>query len=210
MFLKRTILAFVLICLAAVVASAAVAGQSPSERVHEGVDRIIETLSDPVMQDPARHDEALGRLLHVAEEYIDFELVTKFAVGRPWLQMSDDLRTRLQDAFMELLEYSYLKTIPAYGGQDVQYTREDISGSNAKVQTVVTDKDKKIIVEFRLKIVQGRWMIYDVVAEGVSLVMNYRSQFAEVLNKGTGEDLLKAIQDRIRQINQGKEGQPAS
>lgn len=210
MSLKRTILAFVLICLAAAGASAAVAGQSPTDRVREGVDRIVETLSDPVMQDPARHDEALGRLLRVAEDYIDFELVTKFAVGRPWLQMSDDLRVKLQDAFMQLLEHSYLKSIPAYGGQNVEYTREDVSGGNAKVQTAITDKDKKIIVEFRLKFVQGKWMIYDVVAEGVSLVMNYRSQFAEVLNKGTGEDLLKAIQDRIMQINQGKEGQPAS
>jgi len=146
----------------------------------------------------------------VAEQYIDFDLVTKYAVGRPWLNMSPDLRAQLREAFVSLLERSYLKRIPAYGGQNVEYKREDIAGNNAKVQTEIIDKDKKIIVEFRLKIVQGTWMIYDVVAEGVSLVMNYRSQFAEVLNKGTGEDLLKTIQDRIEQIDQGKEEEPTS
>ncbi|EGB15270.1 toluene tolerance family protein [Pseudodesulfovibrio mercurii] len=210
MILKRIALALVLVCLVAVGASAAVAGQSPTERVHEGVDKLVEMLSDPVMQDPARHDEAIARLRAVAEQYIDFGLVTMYAVGRPWLDMSPDLRTRLVDAFVKLLERSYLKRIPAYGGQDVNYTREEIAGKNAKVQTEIIDKDKKIIVEFRLKIVQGKWMIYDVIAEGVSLVMNYRSQFAEVLNKGTGEDLLKTIQDRIEQIDQGKEEEPAS
>lgn len=207
---RRIALSFVLACLMAVGASAAVAGQSPTERVREGVDQIVKMLSDPAMQDPARHDEAVERLREAAEQYIDFGLVTKFAVGRPWLDMSPDLRARLQEAFVKLLERSYLKRIPAYGGQDVQYTREDISGNNAKVQTEIIDKDKKIVVEFRLKIVQGQWMVYDVVAEGVSLVMNYRSQFAEVLSKGTGEDLLKTIQNRIEQIDLGKEEEPAS
>lgn len=210
MFLKRVAIALALICLMALGASAAVAGQSPSERVHEGVDRIIEMLSDPDMQDPAKHDEAITRLRIAAEEYIDFGLVTKYAVGRPWLDMSDDLRARLQEAFIKLLERSYLKRIPAYGGQNVEYKSELISGGNAKVQTEIIDKDKKIVVEFRLKMVQGKWMIYDVVAEGVSLVMNYRSQFAEVLSKGTGEDLLKVIQDRIQKIDQGQEEEPAS
>ncbi|WP_207264169.1 ABC transporter substrate-binding protein [Desulfovibrio sp. Huiquan2017] len=210
MICRRIALSFVLACLMAVGASAAMAGQSPTERVREGVDQIVKMLSDPAMQDPVRHDEAVERLREAAEQYIDFGLVTKFAVGRPWLDMSPDLRGRLQEAFVKLLERSYLKRIPAYGGQDVQYTREDISGNNAKVQTEIIDKDKKIVVEFRLKIVQGQWMVYDVVAEGVSLVMNYRSQFAEVLNKGTGEDLLKTIQNRIEQIDLGKEEEPAS
>ncbi|HKI80200.1 MAG TPA: ABC transporter substrate-binding protein, partial [Pseudodesulfovibrio sp.] len=200
----------VLGCLLLLGAPAAEAAQSPSDRVHEGVDQIIRMLSDPAMQDPARHDDAIARLREVAEQYIDFDLVTKYAVGRPWLNMSPDLRAQLREAFVSLLERSYLKRIPAYGGQNVEYKREDIAGNNAKVQTEIIDKDKKIIVEFRLKIVQGTWMIYDVVAEGVSLVMNYRSQFAEVLNKGTGEDLLKTIQDRIEQIDQGKEEEPAS
>jgi len=203
-------LAIVLGCLLLLGAPAAEAAQSPSDRVHEGVDQIIRMLSDPAMQDPARHDDAIARLREVAEQYIDFDLVTKYAVGRPWLNMSPDLRAQLREAFVSLLERSYLKRIPAYGGQNVEYKREDIAGNNAKVQTEIIDKDKKIIVEFRLKIVQGTWMIYDVVAEGVSLVMNYRSQFAEVLNKGTGEDLLKTIQDRIEQIDQGKEEEPAS
>jgi phospholipid transport system substrate-binding protein len=210
MVCKKITLALVLGCLLVFGVSAAGAAQSPTERVHEGVDEIVKMLSDPAMQDPARHDQAISRLREVAEQYIDFGMVTKYAVGRPWLDMSPELREQLQEAFVKLLERSYLKRIPAYGGQNVEYKREEISGNNAKVQTEIIDNDKKIVVEFRLKIVQGQWMIYDVVAEGVSLVMNYRSQFAEVLNKGTGEDLLKTIQDRIEQIDQGKEEEPAS
>ncbi|MCJ2165869.1 ABC transporter substrate-binding protein [Pseudodesulfovibrio sp. S3] len=189
---------------------AAQAGQTPSERVKEGVSQLIDMLSDPIMQDQEQHDAAITRLRGIAEQYIDFGLVTKYAVGKPWLDMSDALRLQVQEAFMKLLEKSYLKRIPAYGGQNVEYTNEIVSGDKAKVQTEIIDKDKKIIVEFRLKIVQGKWMIYDIVAEGVSLVMNYRSQFSEVLNQGTGEDLLKVIQDRIEQIDQAQQKEDES
>lgn len=210
--MKKLVFSLFLACLLLAGGAAASAGQTPTERVREGADRLIAMLADPVMQDPAQHEAAITRLRETAEEYIDFDLVTKYAVGRPWLDMSDDLRLRLTDAFMKLLERTYLKRIPAYGGQNVEYKNELISGDKAKVQTEIIDKDKKIVVEFRLKIVQEVWMIYDVVAEGVSLVMNYRSQFSEVLNQGTGEDLLKVILDRIEQIDQARQGEeePAS
>ena len=202
MFGKRLVLSAMLVCLLVSAGSAAQAAQKPTERVREGVDLLITMLSDPAMQDPAQHDQAIARLREAAEKYIDFTLVTKYAVGRPWLDMSDQLRSDLVEAFIKLLERSYLKRIPAYGGQNVEYKNEQISGTSAKVVTELIDNDKKIVVEFRLKIVQEQWMIYDVVAEGVSLVMNYRSQFAEVLNKGTGEDLLKVIQDRIQELDE--------
>ncbi|AMK10468.1 MAG: ABC transporter substrate-binding protein [Pseudodesulfovibrio sp.] len=205
MVLRRLIPALFLTCLLATAGSAALAGQTPTERVREGADKLIEMLSDPDMQDAAKHDAAIDRLRAVADEYIDFGLVTKYAVGRPWLEMSDDLRTKLTEAFVNLLERSYLKQIPTYGGQNVDYKSELVQGDRAKVVTEIIDNDKKIVVEFRLKIVQEKWMIYDIVAEGVSLVMNYRSQFAEILNQGTGEDLLKVIEDRIRKIDEGQE-----
>lgn len=205
MVCRRLIPAMALICLLAIGASAALAGQTPTERVREGADKLIATLSDPDIQDAAKHDAAIARLRAVAEQYIDFGLVTKYAVGRPWLDMSDDLRARLVEAFISLLQRSYLKQVPTYGGQNVDYKSEVVQGDKAKVVTEIIDNDKKIVVEFRLKIVQEKWMIYDVVAEGVSLVMNYRSQFAEILNQGTGEDLLRAIEDRIRKIDEGQE-----
>lgn len=212
MFVRRLFVSVALVCLMASAGSAAMAGEKPTDRVREGVDQLILMLSDPQMQDPAQHDQAIEKLRATADKYIDFTLVTKYAVGRPWLDMSDQLRSDLVEAFVKLLERSYLKRIPAYGGQNVEYKSEQISGTNAKVVTELIDNDKKIVVEFRLKDIDGQWMIYDVVAEGVSLVMNYRSQFAEVLNKGTGEDLLKAIHDRIKELDETQQGEvePAS
>jgi len=204
MFVKRLFSSLILVCLLAVGASAALADETPMDRVKEGTDKLIELLSQPEMQDPAKHDAAIAELRKEAEKYIDFRLVTMYSVGKPWLKMSPQMQSDLTEAFIQLLERSYLKRIPAYGGQKVEYKKEMVSGKKAKVLTEIIDKDKKIIVEFRLKIVQEQWMIYDVVAEGVSLVANYRSQFAEVLRDGTPEELLKLIRDRVEKIDKGE------
>jgi phospholipid transport system substrate-binding protein len=203
MVIKRLIFCAVFVLMLSAAAFAAPEA-TPTQRVKQGVDTLITILSDPKMQDPAGHDEAVAELRTAAEKFIDFKLVTMYSVGRPWLDMSPKMQDDLTEAFIKLLERSYLKKIPAYGGQDVVYTKELVQGTKAKVFTELVDKDKKIVVEFRLKTVDNQWMIYDVVAEGVSLVSNYRSQFSQVLADGTPEDLLKIIRERIEKIDAGQ------
>ena len=50
-------------------------------------------------------------------------------------------------------------------------------------------------------------MIYDVVAEGISLMGNYRSQFAQVLHSGTAEDLLKLIRERVKKLDKSEDAE---
>jgi len=201
MFFKRLVSSLLLLCLFAGSAPAALADPTPMERVKAAANEFIEILSDPAMQDPGVHDSSISKLREAAEKYIDFRQVTKLSVGRPWLKMSTQMQNDLTEAFIQLLERTYLKRIPVYGGQDVEYKKEMISGKKAKVLTEIIDKDKKIVVEFRLKIIQKQWMIYDVVAEGVSLVGNYRSQFAQALNNGTPEDLLRLLRERVESLD---------
>ena len=51
-------------------------------------------------------------------------------------------------------------------------------------------------ISYRLRNRNERWRIIDVVIEGVSLVSNYRSQFAEILNRGTIDDLLAKMREK--------------
>ena len=203
MIKKKLIAALLLVCVSLFGASLALADQTPMDRVKEGADKLIKLLSDPSVTDPAKHDAAIAELRTTAEEYIDFRLVTMYAVGKPWLKMSPKLQDDLVEAFIQLLERTYLKKIPAYEGQEVKYNKQDVQGNKARVFTEIDDKDKKIIVEFRLRLVHDSWMIYDVVAEGVSLVANYRSQFSQILSDGDGQKLLELIRNRVKQLDEG-------
>lgn len=202
MFLKKVLFTLLALCALSTFAGAAIAEQGPLERVKEGADKLIKILSDADLQDPAKHDEAIAVLRKTAEEYIDFRMVTMYSIGKPWLKMSPQMQKDLTEAFIKLLERTYLKRIPAYEGQKIDYKAEQVAGKKAKVAAEIIDKDKKIVVEFRLRNSDGVWMIYDMVAEGVSLVSNYRSQFSEVLNDGTPEQLLDLINQRIKKLDE--------
>jgi len=201
---KKIVASLVLACACLLGGAMAQAAQAPIDRVKEGADQLIKMLSDPAVTDPAKHDAAIQDLRATAEKYIDFRLVTMYAVGKPWLDMSPQLQNDLVEAFIQLLERTYLKQIPAYNGQNVHYQKEQVQGNKARVLTEIDDKDKKIIVEFRLQLIQDTWMIYDVVAEGVSLVANYRSQFSQILADGDGQKLLELIRNRVKQLDEGK------
>jgi len=198
--LKKIFFTAALACLLLTV-TPAMAEQSPTERVQEGVAEIIKILSDPEMTLPANHEKGLSALRATAEKYISFRMAAMYSVGKPWLKMSDKVQADLVEAFTELLERTYLQRIPSYGGEHVKYVKEIKAGKKAKVFTQFVAKDKKITVEFRLANIDGTWMLYDTVAEGVSLIANYRTQFSEVLGDGTPEDLISKIRARTKELS---------
>jgi phospholipid transport system substrate-binding protein len=55
-------------------------------------------------------------------------------------------------------------------------------------------KDKKVTITHKLRKVDKRWKIYDVDIQGVSILLTYRSQFDDILRKGTVEDLLSRLE----------------
>ena len=55
-------------------------------------------------------------------------------------------------------------------------------------------EDKKVAMLYKLRKVDKRWKIYDVEIQGVSIILTYRSQFDEILRRGTVKDLLSRLE----------------
>jgi phospholipid transport system substrate-binding protein len=47
----------------------------------------------------------------------------------------------------------------------------------------------------------GQWKVYDIIVEGVSLVKNYRTQFASILNKDKPAQLIQQLNDKLAEQN---------
>ncbi|HSF59492.1 MAG TPA: ABC transporter substrate-binding protein, partial [Candidatus Binatia bacterium] len=99
--------------------------------------------------------------------------------------------------FTALLEKTYADQIDLYDGQQVVYTGESVDGDHAQVDSRIIDKNRQTYsVAYRLHKVGAKWKIYDVVAENISLVNNYRSQFNRVIAKSSFEGLLKMMKEQ--------------
>ncbi|MBN2139547.1 MAG: ABC transporter substrate-binding protein [Desulfovibrionaceae bacterium] len=177
--------------------------QGPQATLKQGVDKLIAILDDPVYKDKSRDTEKVEKLRQTISEYFDFQELSMRAVGKPWLKFTDKQKDDLVDAFSDLLEKTYLGRIGKYDKEKVEYLQELIEGDKAFIKTMIVAKDKQISVDYRM-VKKDRWMVYDVIGEGVSLVKNYRTQFAGILHSGTPDVLIQRIRDKVKDIDEGR------
>jgi phospholipid transport system substrate-binding protein len=125
--------------------------------------------------------EMRTRLIETIKGLFDATELSRRALAANWNKFSAQQQQRFTDAFLTLLQNTYLDRIESYSDEQVHYLDEKLLAENrAEVSTMVSGKGKEIPITYRM-CNDGGWKVYDVVIEGVSLVQNYRNQFAQIL-----------------------------
>lgn len=170
-------------------AGPALAGE-PTEVMRERIDRVVKALESD-------RSHARQSIEQVAEETFDFTEMARRALGPHWRERSPEERTEFTRLFREVLEDAYVGRIERYEGEKIVFAGESVDGPQATVKTrVITRTGTEIPVDYRLHRVDGRWRVYDVVIEGVSLVANYRTQFNRIIQSGSYQDLVERMRRR--------------
>lgn len=118
-----------------------------------------------------------------------------------WRERSTAERKEFVSLFQTLLENSYAGKIESYKNEQILYLKEMVDGQHAEVKSkVVVPKGDEYTLDYRLIQKGGKWMIYDVVIEGVSLVSNYRGQFNRIINKQGYPELVKKLRTKSEEI----------
>ena len=73
-----------------------------------------------------------------------------------------------------------------------------LTNNQAEIQTRIVTASKEIPIFYRVILKDGKWKVYDVVVENVSLVENYRSQFNDILETDTPEQLLEILRKKVK------------
>ena len=171
-------------------------GESPTEAVRETLTEIFRILEDPKLKEPAQQ----ARRRHMLEESIgrrfDYGEMSKRTLASHWSRLTDDERTQFVAVFKGFLSDRYAGKIEGYSGEKVQYLGERLEGQYAEVRTKLVSSKVEYPLDYRLINKAGRWHAYDIVADGVSLVRNYRSQFDKILKTGSYEELISRLQNR--------------
>jgi phospholipid transport system substrate-binding protein len=107
--------------------------------------------------------------------------------------------------FTEVLERAYASIIESYTDENILYLNERVDGGFADVNSkIVTGKGEEYSINYKAHLVGNDWKVYDVVAENVSLVNNYRSQFNRVIAKDSYEELVRRLKDKSEFIGAPK------
>jgi phospholipid transport system substrate-binding protein len=195
--MTKTLAAWLLIAAAA--ANQAVL--APREVVQSAVTRVLTVL------DPGKTSHEGGNsgrpnlerlqaeVRRVAGDLFDFDEVARRALSRHWGARTKAEQTEFVALFSDLLERAYVGKIVAYAGEKIVYTGEMLDGDYAVVKSrVITRQRGETALDYRLHLNEGKWRVYDVVVDGVSLVSTYRTEFNRVIQSTSYEELI----DRLR------------
>ncbi len=160
------------------------------------VRQISTDVIDSVKADKAIQAGDINRILALVDTKVmpsvNFEVVTRSAVGPKWREATPEQRTKLQTEFKTLLVRVYAGALTQIRDQTVEVTRTQPvpNSTQVVVQSEVRGKGEPIKLDYRLDKFSEAWKIIDVNVGGIWLVQSYRSQFAQVLGGTGGIDAL--------------------
>jgi phospholipid transport system substrate-binding protein len=170
---------------------------APTEEIRTAIDQGVEVLKSAKLENSKQRAQVINQLRDIVYTRFDFEEMAKRSLGSHWRRINPQQQKEFVNAFTELLETTYADRIDLYEGQQVEYVGETIDKNYAEVNTKVIGKNRETYsVDYKLHQVGGKWRIYDVVAENISVVNNYRSQFNRVVVNSSIEDLIKRIKQK--------------
>jgi len=191
-------------------ATRAAAGE-PTDQVRSSVDQVLQVLRDPALKAPGRTTERRARIRQVVQARFDFGEMARRSLATHWAGRSPQEQKDFTTLFSDLLERSYIDKIEAYTDQKIAYAGERVDGDQAEVTTKVEgQKNLDVPITYRLLQRDGKWWVYDVVIEGVSLIANYRTQFNKIIQSSSYAELVKRMQTKREGEAAGDLGAPVS
>src|ERR1051325_1838234 len=143
----------------------------PLDQLRAQIDRVLKVLEDPALKQDGHARERRAAVRRIAEDIFDFPETAKRSLARHWQPLKPAEREEFIRLFADLLERSYLSQIERYGGEKIAYLGDTLDGDQAVVKTrIVTKSGTEVPVDYRMLKKADRWLVYDVITEGVRLV----------------------------------------
>ena len=170
-----------------------------------GPEQLVKKMTAEVME-AIKTDKQLAagdkqKALKLAEEkilpHVDFEEATRLAVGRGWKEATPEQRKKLVTEFRNMLVRTYSNAISAYEGQQMKVMPVRMKAGDTETtvhnQFIRPGAPKPVLVDYSMRKTDQGWKIYDIVVEGVSLVLTYRSEFDAIAKQDGIDGLIKRL-----------------
>jgi phospholipid transport system substrate-binding protein len=174
----------------------AAASVTPSERIKQTVNNVLQVLRDKGLDKQQRRDQVRD----IVRQRFDYDSMSQVILAQNWRAATGPQREQFITLFRELLEQTYFSAMDSYQDQSVRIGRERQKGNLAEVQTFVVSPSKEVPVSYKLRLRNNDWYAYDVTIDGVSLVSNYRTSFRNLVKEKGMEGLLTELAGKVADL----------
>jgi phospholipid transport system substrate-binding protein len=138
----------------------------------------------------------IEQIYKIASPLFDFPLMAKLTLGRKnWPKLNPPQREKFTRLFTNRLKSSYLENVKLYKNEKASF--KPISQKKKNVIYIpmqLKSKEKETAILYKFRKADKYWRIYDIEIKGVSILLTYRSQFDDILRRGTVKDLLSQME----------------
>ncbi len=179
-----------------------VLSQTVSADDKNAAEQLIKSKLDEVILALQKNDlsieEKNDRINEIVSPMFDFPRMAKLTLGRKyWPGLSKEKQDQFTELFVKRLKESYSEKLTRYTDEKVVYEAAVQVKNKIRIPTYLISKDNKISILYKLYKPKDCWKIYDIEIEGVSIIQTYRSQFSQVLQSGTIDDLLLKLEEPV-------------
>jgi len=195
--MKKTI--FILMCCLffSAVARAQDAGVATQDILQSTIDRSVSILSDT----NTSLDQKKGSFDVLLQEVCQPDLMAKLVLGRDgWSALNEEQQKDFIALFIQVLTRSYYNKMDMADVSKVKISyvgNEELSPRKRELKTIVADEQNEYKVNYMFALIDGKWGVYDMVIDGISLLTSYRSQFSDYLQQHSAQELLQMLREKL-------------
>jgi phospholipid transport system substrate-binding protein len=190
----KRVLVSMLVGLSCVAAQAEI--QAPDLMIKDVAQEVIVIIK----QDTGSKADNQKKILALVDARIvpnfDFTHMTQLAVGRYWRQATPEQQKALVAEFRNMLVRTYANALSLYRDQKIEVRPVKMNAGDKEVVVntrIIKSSGQPTLVDYKMEKEADGWKVYDVVIEAVSLVTNYRGQFATTIQQSGIDGLIKEL-----------------
>ncbi len=174
----------------------------PAEFIQGLADQAISVLSDQ----RGTIDERQQKFRTVLRDDFAMKKIGRFAAGKYWRNMNTEQKRQYQNLFEEWILKTYSIRFGGYSGETVNVLRTFKAGAtDVFVRTRIdSSKRRSLKVDWRVRRIDERYKIIDVVVEGVSMLVTQKAEFSSVLQQRGIDGLITILRSQLDRLAEAK------
>lgn len=174
---------------------------SPTDYVRGILNQVLAIQNDPALAGSDKQSARARGIRQIIQRSFDFPLMAQNSLGPASGRLNSAQRREFVDTFSYLFQDSYSRLVLNFLKQEtIKYHQERLENSGARVSTSIIRTNETIPVDYLLHRRGQDWLLYDVIVDGVSILDNYKTQFAATIRAQSFESLLNKMKTQRRAI----------
>jgi phospholipid transport system substrate-binding protein len=179
-----------------------------TEGVRAFIDSVSKSTISVISNDALSDKQKEDKLDDLFKKSVDVQWIGRFVVGKYWRGLTNEQKADYMELYSEYLVNSYVPNFKKYNQDQLEIVAVKPGDTNEfLVDTfILRENDQHIRVSYNVRFApeKNQYMVFDIIAEGVSLIVTQRSEFGSILQNNGIEYLNNQLEEKLKLANNSR------